>query len=247
MGVRLDLKLHYLAGSLFSFLSSLGQVVWSEFVSLSSREFFYVAFSWIDSGLCIYHFVVWSNFTLLHNSSGSPFPPQSCLVLYYFCGNWLHLFFMWLIASSLSPYLIIIIIIYSVFHTSVSRWFLTGNWISACLLNSFRTLLCILVEFDNSVVWIVSSRSLISKSSSPFTNSSVTILSAPITIGITVTFLFRCCFRSYLIILFLSIYLLIDYFCQIHLNCYVKGSLNWFIWLPTKFHSIWCHFMVKKG
>ena len=47
-----------------------------------------------------------------------------------------------------------------------------------------------------SVVWIVSIRPLISKFSSPFTNPLVTVLRAPITIGITVTFTFHIFFNS---------------------------------------------------
>ena len=51
-----------------------------------------------------------------------------------------------------------------------------------------RTLLSILVNLNNAVVWMVSSRPLISKSSSPGTKPSVTVPSAPIAIGINVTF-----------------------------------------------------------
>ena len=40
-----------------------------------------ISFSWGDSGLWIYHLVVWSNFNLLHNSQ---WITQSCLVLYCF-------------------------------------------------------------------------------------------------------------------------------------------------------------------
>ena len=53
-----------------------------------------------------------------------------------------------------------------------------------------RTLLSIMADLDNAVVWIVSAHPLISKSSCPFTNSLVTVQRAPITIGITVTFMF---------------------------------------------------------
>ena len=54
-----------------------------------------------------------------------------------------------------------------------------------------RTLLSILADFDNAVVWIVSTPPLISKSSSPCNNALVTVPSASITIGITVTFMFH--------------------------------------------------------
>ena len=54
-----------------------------------------------------------------------------------------------------------------------------------------RTLLSILADLSN-VVWTVSTQLLVSKSSSPFTNPLVIVPRAPITIGITVTFMFNC-------------------------------------------------------
>ena len=59
-----------------------------------------------------------------------------------------------------------------------------------------RTFLSILANHSNAVVWKVSSRPLISNSSSPCTNPLVTILSTLITIGITVTFMFHDFFSS---------------------------------------------------
>ena len=56
-----------------------------------------------------------------------------------------------------------------------------------------RTLLAVL---NNAVVWMVSTRSPTSKSSSPFNNPLVTVLKAPITIGIIVTFMFHSFFNS---------------------------------------------------
>ena len=58
----------------------------------------------------------------------------------------------------------------------------------------FRTLLRILAYFNNAVVWMVFTRPLISKSSDSCTNPSVTVPSAPITIGIIVTFMFHSIF-----------------------------------------------------
>ena len=55
------------------------------------------------------------------------------------------------------------------------------------------SLLSILTDLNNPVVWMVSTRPLISKSSSPFTNPAP---SAPITSGITVTFTFHSFFSS---------------------------------------------------
>ena len=58
-----------------------------------------------------------------------------------------------------------------------------------------RTLLSILVNLNNVVVWTVSTRPVISKSSSLFTNPLVTVQRAPITISITVTFMFYIFFQ----------------------------------------------------
>ena len=54
-----------------------------------------------------------------------------------------------------------------------------------------RTLPSILVVFNNAVVWMVSTRPPTSKSSRPYNNPLVTVLKAPVTIGIIVTFMFH--------------------------------------------------------
>ena len=54
-----------------------------------------------------------------------------------------------------------------------------------------RTLLSILAVFNNSVVWMVSTRPPTSKSSGPFNKPLVTVPKAPITIGTIVTFMFH--------------------------------------------------------
>ena len=51
------------------------------------------------------------------------------------------------------------------------------------------TLLSILADLNNTVVWMVSTRPLISKSSSHFIIPMVTVQRAPITIGLNVTFI----------------------------------------------------------
>ena len=51
-----------------------------------------------------------------------------------------------------------------------------------------RTLLSILADINNAVGWMVSTSPFISKSSSPFINSFVTVPRALIRIGITVIF-----------------------------------------------------------
>ena len=54
-----------------------------------------------------------------------------------------------------------------------------------------RTLLSILAVFNNALVWMVSTRPPISKSSRPFNNPLLTVPKTPITIGIIVTFMFH--------------------------------------------------------
>ena len=58
------------------------------------------------------------------------------------------------------------------------------------------TLFSILAVLNNTVVWMVPTRPVISKSSSPFNNPLVTVPKAPITIGIIVTFIFHSLFNS---------------------------------------------------
>ena len=59
-----------------------------------------------------------------------------------------------------------------------------------------RTLLSILAVLNNVVVWMVSTRPPTSKSSSPFSNTLVTIPNALITIGIIFTCMFHSFFNS---------------------------------------------------
>ena len=69
-----------------------------------------------------------------------------------------------------------------------------------------RTLLSILADFNNAVVWMVSTCPLISKSSNPFINPLVTVQRAPITIGINVTFMFHSFFNSLARLRYLSFF-----------------------------------------
>ena len=67
-----------------------------------------------------------------------------------------------------------------------------------------RTLLSILAVFNNSVVWMDSTRPPTSKSSRPFNNPLVTVLKAPI--GIIVTFMFHSFFNSPARLRYLSLF-----------------------------------------
>ena len=59
-----------------------------------------------------------------------------------------------------------------------------------------RTLLSILLVFNDAAVWMVSAWLPTSKSSRTFNNPLVTVPKAPITIGIIVTFMFHSFFNS---------------------------------------------------
>ena len=55
-----------------------------------------------------------------------------------------------------------------------------------------RILISILADLNIAVVWMVSTRPLISKSSGPCTNTLVTIPRTPFTTGIIITFMLHC-------------------------------------------------------
>ena len=153
-----------------------------------------VPFSRTGAELCIYHFFVWSNLNFSHISQWITLPTQSCLVLYSSCAKLLHSLIMWLIVSSL---IIIIIIMLVNFYTSVSWWsFNDWNLSDSKFPQDSRTLLSILTDVSNAVVWIVSTRPVISNSSCPCINPLVTVPRAPITMGITVSFIFHNLFSS---------------------------------------------------
>ena len=88
----------------------------------------------------------------------------------------------------------------------------------------FQTLLSILADINNAVVWMVSARPLISKSSSPGINSLVTVPRAPITIGINVTFMFQCFFQFpskvevfILLFTFFQFFLVVSRYSKVHI------------------------------
>ena len=95
-------------GSLFFFFffffffwpGRLAEIRWSDYIS-KSHKILCVSFSRMNSGLGIYHLLVWSNLNLLHNSQWITFPTQTCLVVYSFCAILLHSLIMSLVVSSL--------------------------------------------------------------------------------------------------------------------------------------------------
>ena len=78
------------------------------------------------------------------------------------------------------------------FHTSICWWSSIEVWATLSLFRSPG--FSIRASLNNAVVWMVSTRPLITKSSSSFTNHLGIVPSVPITVGITVTFMFFCFF-----------------------------------------------------
>ena len=146
------------------------------------------------SGSCLFGFSLLQEFVFQLLISFFSFPLSPCLCRLFsmlsdipslrcyisFCYNY------W-------PLSLLLSLFYSmgVFHTSVCWWFSTG--VSA---NKSPQVSRTLVNLNNAVVWMVMARPFISKFSSPITNLLVTTLSNPVTISITVTFMFHSLFSS---------------------------------------------------
>ena len=90
----------------------------------------------------------------------------------------------------------------------ISHWSLTDSKFPQVS----RTLLSILADLNNAVVWMVSTRPVIFQLSNLFTNLSVIVSRAPITIGIIITFMFHSFSCSLARSRYLSFFLLSFYF-----------------------------------
>ena len=95
-----------------------------------------------------------------------------------------------------------------------------------------RTLLSILADLNYTVVWIISTRALISKSCSPCTYPFVTVPRTPFTTGINVTFMFHCFFFQFpnkvealLLLAFFQFYSIVCRVSKVH---YSASSLFFF-------------------
>ena len=89
------------------------------------------------------------------------------------------------------PIIIIIIIPLRGFHTTVSRWFLLWSLTDSKSPQVSGTLLSILADLNNVIVWMVSTYLSISKYFSLFTNPLGIIPRAAITTGLNVSFMFH--------------------------------------------------------
>ena len=96
------------------------------------------------------------------------------------------------------PLLLLLLLFHSITRFPRQRLSMVSHWsLSDCKFPQvFKILLSIPADLNNVVVWMVSTRPLISKFSIPFLNSLVTAPRAPIIIGITVNFMFHSFFYS---------------------------------------------------
>ena len=153
---------------------------------LKSHRSLCVSFSWTGVGLCIYNLLVWSNLNFLHISQWITLQTQLCLALYSFSANLLRSLIMWLIVSSLSPHSLHLLFC-CVLSIPIFIWLVSIESFSHLRLlfhrslsdskppQVSRTFLSILAKLNNTVVRMVSTRPLISKSFSSGTNSLVTV------------------------------------------------------------------------
>ena len=97
--------IHLMASSFFLIINTrsslLDEIRWAVCIS-KCQKLLCVSFSTKDSGLYIFHLLIWWNFDLLHNSQWIPFPTQSRLVSYFFRASLMHSFIMWLTVSAMS-------------------------------------------------------------------------------------------------------------------------------------------------
>ena len=142
---------------------------------LKSHRSLCVAFPWTGAGLCKYHMLVWSNLNFLHISQWITLPTQSCLALYSLSAN-LHYYYYYYYLR--------------IFSSCVSLWFFTGFWVIASCFQS-PGVLPVFQPGLNTVVFMVFTILLISKSSSPFAIHLRIVPFTPITICISVTFMFH--------------------------------------------------------
>ena len=108
------------------------------------------------------------------------------LGVFHFSVSW---WFLTLAIIIIVVVVVVVLLIWEIFLSALANGLpLESEWqqISASLLDSF----CILADLSITVIWMVSIPFLIFKTSSPCTCHLVTVPSVPITIGITVTFMF---------------------------------------------------------
>ena len=91
-----------------------------------------------------------------------------------------------------------------------------------------RTLFSILANFDKAIIWMVSTCPLISQSSNPFIKPFWIVLSAPITIGMTVTFIFNSFLFSCRVLVLIYLFAFFYFYSVVQQDAkvhYSEGSL----------------------
>ena len=101
------------------------------------------------------------------------------------------------------------------------------------------SLLSILTDLNNVVVWVVSTHPLISKSFSPFINPLVNVPRAPITIGIIVTFMFHDFFNSQAKSRYLSFFWLSFSFTPRSTGTAKSTILQVLSFFVVDYHKVW--------
>ena len=102
-----------------------------------------------------------------------------------------------------------------------------------------RTLLSILVVFNNAVIWMVSTRLPTSKYSRPFSNPLVTVPKAPITIDIIVSFIFYSYFNSLAMSRYLSLFSHSFSFILWSAGTAKSTILHIFFFLCVDYYKVW--------
>ena len=104
-------------------------------------------------------------------------------------------------------FLFINIILFSYVSFSYKRCLMVSQWnMRDCKSPQISgTVLSILADLNNAAVWMVSPRTLICKSSCPYTNPITTVLSAPIPIADTVSLMFHRGFFFFFLVLQLDL------------------------------------------
>ena len=135
--------------------------------------------------------MVWM-FWILQVSFLTPWGFRSKSTNYNWYHHHLHVSHFFHLSSKIQIIIIIIIIWLFGLWLMVFHWSLSESKSSQVS----RTLLSILADLNYAVVWIISTRPLISKCSSPCSSPLEIVLSASNTISITVTFMFHSFFFS---------------------------------------------------
>ena len=163
--------------TLYSTCSRIRIGIWKSICFSKSLIILYVPFSWKGSALYTYLLFVKSNFNLLYNFQRITFPYDSRLVLYSIWASLRHSLIMWIshlcfhitytlysVANYYYYYYYCYFTPLRVFYTSVGWWFFTEAWerererererASLFTSSDRRSLLSILVDHNNVVVWM---------------------------------------------------------------------------------------------